>query len=115
MPLIKLETTAALSEEKQQSLMASLSKSVATMTGKPEQYVMVTCNRSAILMSGKTGNAAFVDVRGIGGLNNEMNRKLAQQICHLLKDSLAIAPDRVYLNFTDVDAANWGWNGATFG
>ncbi|MGA2180101.1 MAG: phenylpyruvate tautomerase MIF-related protein [Verrucomicrobiota bacterium] len=24
-------------------------------------------------------------------------------------------PDRIYLNFTDVPAANWGWNGNTFG
>ena len=70
---------------------------------------------SAMLMSGKAGDAAFVDVRGIGGLKGETNRKLSQQICKLLKDSLGIASDCVYLNFTDVEAGNWGWNGSTFG
>ncbi len=115
MPLLKLETTVPLPEQKGKSLLAALSKAVADTTGKPEQYVMVTVTHSAMLMAGKTGDAAFVDIRGIGGLNGETNRKLSQQICKLLKDSLGLAPDRVYLNFTEVEAGNWGWNGSTFG
>ena len=115
MPLLKLETTVPLPEEKKNPLLSALSKAVAGATGKPEQYVMVTVTQSAMLMSGKAGDAAFVDVRGIGGLNGETNRKLSQQICKLLKDALGIAPDRVYLNFTEVEAGNWGWNGSTFG
>ncbi len=115
MPLLKLETTVPLTEEKGKPLLAALSKAVASATGKPEQYVMVTATQSAMLMSGKSGDAAFVDVRGIGGLNGETNRKLSQQICTLLKDSLGISPDRVYLNFPEVEAGNWGWNGSTFG
>jgi phenylpyruvate tautomerase PptA (4-oxalocrotonate tautomerase family) len=115
MPLLKLETTLPLPEEKGKPLLAALSKAMAGATGKPEQYVMVTVTQSTMLMSGKAGDAAFVDVRGIGGLNGETNGKLSQQICKLLKDSLGIAPDRVYLNFTEVEAGNWGWNGSTFG
>ncbi len=115
MPLLKLETTVPLPGEKAKPLLAALSKAVASATGKPEQYVMITFSHSAMLMSGKVGDAAFVDIRGIGGLNGETNRQLSQQICKLLKDSLGIALDRIYLNFTDVEAANWGWNGSTFG
>jgi len=115
MPLLKLETTVALPDEKKKTVLAALSKAVADTIGKPEQYVMVTASQSAMLMSGKTGDAAFVDIRSIGGLNGDTNRKLSQQICELLKDSLGIAPDRVYLNFSDVEAGNWGWNGSTFG
>jgi phenylpyruvate tautomerase len=115
MPLLKLETTVPLPEEKGRPLLAALSKAVAATTGKPEQYVMVTSGHSAMLMSGKSGDAAFVDIRGIGGLSGETNRKLSQQVCRLLKDSLGISPDRVYLTFTDVEAGNWGWNGSTFG
>ena len=115
MPLLKLETTVALSDEKRKTLLAALSKAVADTIGKPEQYVMVTASQSAMLMSGKAGEAAFVDIRSIGGLNGETNRKLSQQICKLLKESLGIAPDRVYLNFSDVEAGNWGWNGSNFG
>ncbi len=114
MPLLKLETSVAISEDKRKALLPSLSKAVAGTTGKPEQYVMVTVGQATMLMSGKPGDAAFVDIRGIGGLTSEVNRKLSQQVCKLLQDSLGIAPNRVYLNFTDVDAGNWGWNGSTF-
>jgi phenylpyruvate tautomerase PptA (4-oxalocrotonate tautomerase family) len=115
MPVLKLETTVVLPEEKQKPLLTALSKAVAGTIGKPEQYVMVTIGSAALLMSGRPGDAAFVDIRSIGGLSGEVNRKLSQQVCKLLSDSLGIAPDRVYLNFTDVDAGNWGWNGSTFG
>jgi phenylpyruvate tautomerase len=115
MPLLKLETTVVVPEDKQKALLASLSKAIAGTIGKPEQYVMVTNSQAAMLMSGKPGDAAFVDIRSIGGLSGDVNRKLSQQICKLLTDSLGVSPDRVYLNFTNVDAGNWGWNGNTFG
>lgn len=114
MPLLKLETTVALTEEKRKALLAELSGIMSRTTGKPEEYVMVTCGMAAILMSGKGGDAAFVDVRGIGGLEGEVNRKLSQAICQALNRSLGISPKRVYLNFTEVDAGNWGWDGKTF-
>jgi phenylpyruvate tautomerase len=115
MPLLKLETTVVLSDDKREALLAALSKTVAGTIGKPEQYVMVTASQAAMTMSGKTGNAAFADIRSIGGLTDDVNRKLSQQICKLLADSLQIPPERVYLNFTDVKAGSWGWNGSTFG
>jgi phenylpyruvate tautomerase len=115
MPLLKLETTVALADDKKKALLASLSKIVAGTIGKPEQYVMVTIAPAAILMSGKPGDAAFVDLRSIGGLNGDVNQQLAQKIGNLLKESLGVPPDRIYLNFTDVSGANWGWNGDTFG
>jgi len=115
MPLLKVETAVVLSDEKRKALLAALSKAVAGTIGKPEQYVMVAIGSGAILMSGEPGDAAFVDIRSIGGLTADVNRKLSQQVCKLLNDSLGIAADRVYLNFTDVEASNWGWNGSTFG
>ena len=115
MPLLKLETTVVLSEDERKVLLAALSKTVAETIGKPEQYVMVAASQAAMLMSGNPGDAAFVDVRGIGGLTGDVNRKLTLQVCKLLAASLGIPQDRIYLNFTDVEAANWGWNGNTFG
>jgi len=115
MPLLKLETTVVLTDDRRKALLASLSKAVAETIGKPEQYVMVIINPAAILMSGKPGDAAFVDVRSIGGLSGDVNRQLAQKVCHLLSESLGVPQDRIYLNFTEVDAGNWGWKGTTFG
>lgn len=115
MPLLKLETTAVLSEAKQNVLLPALSKLVAEGIGKPEQYVMVTIHQLPMQMSGKAGDAAFVDIRSIGGLSGDVNCRLAQRVCELLKEQLGVSPDRVYLNFTDVKAGSWGWKGSTFG
>jgi phenylpyruvate tautomerase PptA (4-oxalocrotonate tautomerase family) len=115
MPLLKLETTAALSEDKRKELLAALSHIVSATVGKPEKYVMVTVGHADMLMSGTDTDMAFVDIRSIGGLNLDVNGKLSRQICELLEESLGITPDRVYLNFTDIKAANWGWDGNTFG
>lgn len=115
MPLLHLETTVALSDEKKSALLAALSKIVAGTIGKPEEYVMVVISPAAILISGKPGDAAFVDIRSIGGLNHDVNRQLSRKIGSLLKESLSVPPDRIYLNFTDIPASNWGWNSDTFG
>jgi phenylpyruvate tautomerase len=115
MPLLKLETTVTLSDNQRQQLLASLSRIVAETIGKPEQYVMVTIGPAAILMSGKPGDAAFVDVRSIGGLDADVNGQLSQKVCALLTQSLRVPQDRIYLNFSEIEAGNWGWNGSTFG
>ena len=115
MPLLKLETTVALSDDKRQNLLAALSKIVAETIGKPELYVIVTISPSAIFMSGKPGDAAFVDIRSIGGLTEDVNKQLSKKVCALLTESLGVHENRTYLNLTDVEAANWGWKGSTFG
>jgi phenylpyruvate tautomerase PptA (4-oxalocrotonate tautomerase family) len=115
MPLLKLETTVALADDKRKTLLAALSKIVAESIGKPELYVMVTISLSDSLMSGKPGEAAFVDIRSIGGLTDDVNKQLSKKVCALLKESLGVPENRTYLNFTDVGSANWGWKGSTFG
>ena len=115
MPLLKLETTVIINEVKRKSLLNGLSSIMAQTTGKPEEYVMVTINSAAvILMSGQAGDAAFVDIRGIGGLEDTVNRELSKKICELLYLSIGVPQKRIYLNFTNVEAGNWGWNGTVF-
>jgi len=115
MPLLKLETNVALSDDTRKSLLETLSKIVAQTLGKPEDYVMVAISSASIIISATSGDAAFVDLRGIGGLGEAVNRQLSHKVCTLLLESLNVAPDRVYLNFTNLDGMNWGWNGNTFG
>ena len=102
MPLLKLETTVAVTDDKRASLLAALSRIVAETTGKPEQYVMVTLNldQAAILMGGKPGDAAFVDIRGIGGLNATTNNQLSQKICQALKQSLGVIRQSAFISIS---------------
>ena len=85
MPLLKLETTVVLSQDKQKALHASLSKTVAETIGKPEQYVMVTACQATMLTSGNTGDAAFVDVRSIGGLTRRRESKTFTEALQVAK------------------------------
>lgn len=111
MPLIKIQAEKEVSS----TVLAALSKIAAETIGKPETCVMVCASKADVMMSGSTGDAAFVEVKSIGGLSRHVNEKLSGKICDLLNEKLAIPSDRVYLNFVDVPAAHWGWNGALFG
>jgi phenylpyruvate tautomerase PptA (4-oxalocrotonate tautomerase family) len=116
MPLLKLQTTASLSDAEYEDLLARLSAAVSEGIGKSEQYVMITVNAGvAICMSGESGDAAFADIRSIGGLDPGVNSRLARAICDVLGDVPGIPSSRVYLNFTNVAATDWGWDGRTFG
>src|SRR5258706_12689167 len=108
MPLIKVETTVVIPEDKLKTLAAGLSKLVAETIGKPEQYVMVAIGQAAMLMSGKPGEAAFVDIRSIGGLRAAVNRKLSQTISILFEQSLGVPQNRIYLTLTAVAASDCG-------
>ncbi len=115
MPLIKLDVPCEVSDEQCAKLLPALSKLLAETTGKPEKYVLATVGRMTLLMAGQPGPAAFADIRGIGGFTPAVNKRTSQALCALLKDTLRIPPDRVYLTFTEVPASNWGFNGGTFG
>jgi len=114
MPLLQLKTSAEIAPDKKDQLMADLSNAVGNVTGKPEAYIMVTAEHADTCMAGQSCVAAFVDIRGIGGLDPETNKKLSGAICGCLSASLGIEGDKVYINFTDIAASNWGWNSSTF-
>ena len=115
MPLLKLQTSVPLSDEQCNDLLPKLSKLLVEGIGKPEQYVMVTVETAPILMAGKAGPAALAEVRSIGGLNSRFNSQLSQKLCTVLEQALGIPAGRVYINFANIAADHWGWNGNTFG
>ena len=111
MPLIRIESTKEISS----NVLAQLSATAAETIGKPETYVMVSASTAKIMMSGSDGNAAFLEVKSIGGLSQSVNQELTEKICSLLTDQLGISPERVYINFMEVPAGQWGWNNSLFG
>ena len=114
MPMINLKTPLDVPENKRDSLLNALSKAVSEVTGKPERYIMVILEKADFMLGGERELAAFLDIRGIGGISPEINANLSKKICEILEERIAVAQDKVYLNFTDVPASNWGWNGSTF-
>jgi len=111
MPMLNLKCSKPVPHQ----LLEELSSAVAETIGKPEKYVMVVAESADLLMSGEQGDAAYAEVRSIGGLDRGVNHELTMKLCALLHDHLGIAPDRIYVTFQSVAADHWGWNKSTFG
>ncbi len=116
MPLIKIECYGKMNDEKKSKLAGEMSKICASVMGKPEAYVMSTVEDGLVAtMGGKSAASAFIEVKGIGGFSTSVNNKLSAEICACLNKETGISPSCVYINFTDVPASSWGWDGKTFG
>ena len=115
MPLIRMETSAEMTDEEKGQIVSELSRIAADAIGKPEAYVMALISPAVMTMAGTSGPAAFLDVRSIGGLNQGVNREISKRVATLLGDRLSIPADRVYISFNSVAGVDWGYNGSTFG
>lgn len=116
MPLITTRTSLDCDNQRKLDVAKALSKIVAEDIGKPEKYVeSLVQSGVAITFDGDAAEGAFVEVKSIGGLNADVNKRLSADICACLKESLGLDPVNVYINFVDVPASAWGWNGGTFG
>ncbi len=114
MPAVILKVAKKCSDEQKDYLCKNLSKICATNIGKPEQYMMAVVDDNAMIyFGGEKQNAAFVDVRSSGGLDNDVNSAITKYICELLSESLDIEPTSVYINFTNMERAFWGSDGKT--
>jgi phenylpyruvate tautomerase PptA (4-oxalocrotonate tautomerase family) len=87
---------------------------MAELLSKPERYVMVIVEQAALRFGASTADAAFVDVRSIGGLDADTNAALAARLCELVERYGGVAPQRTFLNFANVEPSSWGYDGATF-
>ena len=70
MPMIKVETTVSLSEEKRNVLKAELGKAISIL-GKPESYLMINLVDQQDLYFGgnKLDKGAFVEVTVLGSVD----------------------------------------------
>ncbi len=114
MPSIDIKVSRAINQTSANQLCQKLSALLTETLHKPEQYVMVALSQAVMCMSGTDEDAAFCDVRSIGGLQPETNRAISSGVCKLLSEHLSIDPARIYLNFSNVERTNWGYNGSTF-
>jgi phenylpyruvate tautomerase len=114
MPLLKIQTNVGVPEGKRDALLKKVSRAVAQQLCKPEQYMMVSLEAERLMVfAGTSEPAAFMDLRAIG-LPAGKTGELTASLCDLAKAELGVAKERVYINFTDVPANQWGWNGETF-
>ena len=112
MPLINIKTSFS-DQEKLKQLLKEISICLANLTGKPEKYVMASIQSNlAMTFGGSEEHSCYIEIKSIGSLNP---KKMSQEICNKINSMTGIKADRIYINFQDVSAQDWGFNGSTFG
>ncbi|XP_054999491.1 macrophage migration inhibitory factor-like [Sorex araneus] len=96
-------------------LLAELTQQLAQATGKPAQYIAVhVVLDQLVAFGGSSEPCELCSLHSMGKIGGAQNRTYSKLLCNLLTEHLSISPDRSYINYYDMDAANVGRNGATF-
>ena len=113
MPFIQVKTSSKSVVENDNLLQKDISKLVADLTGKPENYVMTMIQRDTkMTFAGSDEPCCFIKVKSIGSLKPS---SMSKSFCELISSKTNINTNRIYIEFFDVKASNWGFNGSTFG
>ncbi len=113
MPLLKIQTNTAI-DNKTEPLLKAASQRIAAALDKPEQYMMVSLEfGQPIIFAGTREPAAIAELRAIG-LPVSKTGELSRLICEMIESELGISRQRIYINFADIPARQWGWNAQTF-
>eukprot|EP00292_Cryptomonas_paramecium_P019304 CAMPEP_0113665610 /NCGR_PEP_ID=MMETSP0038_2-20120614/2400_1 /TAXON_ID=2898 /ORGANISM="Cryptomonas paramecium" /LENGTH=119 /DNA_ID=CAMNT_0000580981 /DNA_START=15 /DNA_END=374 /DNA_ORIENTATION=+ /assembly_acc=CAM_ASM_000170 len=117
MPILVVNTNVDLgSSDQKNALMTELSQAVAQALGKPQSYVAIqVIDKQAMMWGGSTDPCALCQVSSLGSINQSKNSAVSKKIAALFGNApLGIPPNRIYIEFRDVPAANLGYDGATF-
>ena len=117
MPCLRIETNVKADSIKNMGeLLKKYSKLVSDHLNKNELYVMVVIvPDQAIAMAGTCDPCANVMLNSIGGIGSEKNNDFAKTFHALLEVDMGVPPNRCYIQFNDLDPANVGFDGSTFG
>ena len=112
MPFIQIHTSSQSLVEND-LLQKEISKMVAELTRKPENYVMTMIqSNSQMTFAGSDEPCCFIQLKSIGSLSPS---SMSKSLCELIASKTNIEMNRIYIEFIDVKASNWGFNSTTFG
>lgn len=114
MPYVSIRTNQAIDDSSQQESMKKFSAFIAELLGKPEQYVMISIRAGVPLIFGGTdAPTAFVELKSIG-LPRDRCGEFAAKISDFVQAELGPPPDRVFIDFKELERDLFAWNGKTF-
>jgi phenylpyruvate tautomerase len=116
MPLIAVKTTVSTPPKTEvESLLKTLSASLAKHLGKPESYVMTAFDSDVpMTFAGTTDPVCYIEIKSIGTMNPTQTKSMSQDFCQKINQSLGVPQNRIYIEFNDAKGSMWGWNGSTF-
>ena len=114
MPYFSIETNQTIDHASNRDLMKKTSAFIAELLSKPESYVMIAIKPATpLIFAGSNEPAAFVRLKSIG-LPKERCSEFSEKICGFVEQELEVPPNRVFIDFKDLERDMFGWNGKTF-
>lgn len=114
MPYLSIHTNVEIDGARQDNLLETASKTVASMLGKPESYVMVEIQESvAMSFGGSREPLAYLQLKSLG-LPETSTADFSATLCGLIQAELGIDPGRIYIEFSGPARHMWGWDNRTF-
>ena len=111
MPLISISTSKEIKDKKQ--FIQKSAEVLGKLTNKSAKYVMVLLNDSADMYFAESyDHSCYLDIKSIGSLNPS---RMSQIMTEFITKEIEIPSNRIYINFEDVSASNWAFDGKTFG
>ena len=111
MPLITLSTSIKIIQKN--IFLEDCSRLISTLTNKSEKYVMVRLfEQIPIYFSQSLDPACFIEVKSIGSIEP---LKMSESICEFISNKLKIPANRIYIQFENIEASNWAYDGKPFG
>lgn len=92
----------------------SLGSSDRALSLSPQYIAVHVVPDQLMAFGGSTEPCALCSLHSIGKIGGTQNRTYSKLLCGVLAERLRISPDRVYINYYDMNAANVGWNSSTF-
>ncbi|XP_056328953.1 macrophage migration inhibitory factor [Danio aesculapii] len=115
MPMFVVNTNVA-KDSVPAELLSEATQELAKAMGKPQQYIAVQIVPDQMMMFGGKGDpCALCSLTSIGKISGAQNKQYSKLLMGLLNKHLGVSPDRIYINFVDMDPANVAWNNSTFG
>jgi phenylpyruvate tautomerase len=114
MPYFSIETNQTVDPASNRELMKKTSAFIADLLGKPESYVMIAIKpETPLIFADSDEPAAFVRLKSVG-LPKARSTEFSEKICGFVQHALKIPPNRVFIDFKDLEREMFGWNAKTF-
>ncbi|KAJ0394760.1 hypothetical protein P43SY_000334 [Pythium insidiosum] len=114
MPYVVVTSNVAATSIDVQATLRAISSATSKALGKPETYVMVQLDLDKTMMfEATTDPCAMIAVRSIGNIGIASNSKTCEALTAVVSEALGVPARRVFMNFDDVERANWGMGGIT--
>ncbi|KAG8597201.1 hypothetical protein GDO81_002190 [Engystomops pustulosus] len=114
MPIFTLHTNVCQSALPK-TLMTDLCQLLEQAMDVPaKSFAIIIHAGQQMMFAGTNEPCGLCSLQSIGKTGGPRNENYSKILCEFLNKQLQIRPDRVYINFIDINGANVGWNCTTF-